>query len=368
MKLTDLEQFFESWAPRWTAWERDNVGVQVGRRSHRVQRILVTLDVTPAVVSEAIRKKVDTIVSHHPLLYRAPKTFTDADEVGRLALTLAEKRIALYSSHTNLDAAPEGVSFALAKVLGVKDARFLTPLKGALLKIAVFVPESHVEQVAGAMAEAGAGVIGQYKSCSFRLKGKGTFEGSASSNPFIGTATNLEAVEEIRLEMLVPRASVSSVVRAMRSAHPYEEVAYDLYALENSDPNYGMGAIGNLKRKVTLSSFLRVLKKSLHAETVRYTGSLRQSVQTVAVCGGSGSELLDAAVSAGADVLVTADIRYHTFHSSTGRIALVDAGHWETEHVVLPVIARKLREWSAAQHEHLDIILTKHRTNPIHSI
>lgn len=366
MKLTDLVRFFESWAPHWTAWERDNVGIQVGRRSHRIRRVLVTLDVTPAVVAEAIRKKADTIVSHHPLLFRPPKAFTDTDEVGRLALTLAEKRIALYSSHTNLDVAPDGVSFALARALGVTKPVFLSPLKGSLLKIAVFVPESHLEQVAGAMAEAGAGVIGQYTSCSFRLNGKGTFKGSASTNPFVGTATQLETVEETRLEMLVPRASVNSVVRAMRSTHPYEEVAYDLYTLENSDPNYGMGAIGELSKKVSLSSFLRMLKKSLRAESVRYTGSLRQSVRTVAVCGGSGSQLLDAAVSAGADVLVTADVRYHTFQSAAGRIALVDAGHWETEHVILPVIVRKLREWSAAKNEHLDIRLTQYSTNPIH--
>lgn len=368
MKLSDIELFFETWAPRWTAWERDNVGIQVGRRSQHVGRVLLALDVTHEIIDEAVKRKADAIISHHPLLYRPATSLSDGDMVGSLALSLAEKKIALYSAHTNLDAAPDGVSFALARALGVSSPKFLAPADGTLVKIAVYVPESHSERVAQAMAEAGAGIIGEYSSCSFRTKGKGTFRGSAASHPFEGSPKSLEEVEEVRIEMLAPRASVSSVVRAIKSVHPYEEVAYDVYTLENGSPNFGMGAIGTLKKAAKFSAFIALTKKTLGAESVRFVGSLRQSVTTVAVCGGSGSELLEAAVRAGADVLVTADVRYHAFHAAAGRIALVDAGHWETEQFILPVIARRLNEWSAAHKKSLDVVLTKHITNPIHSI
>ena len=368
MKLADLEKFFEMWAPRWTAWERDNVGIQIGRRSHPVRRVLITLDVTPEIIEEAVRKKADTIISHHPLLFRPAKSLSDSDEVGRLVLSLAEKRIALYSAHTNLDSAPDGVSFALARALGVGTPKFLAPAMNTLVKLAVFVPEEYTAKVAAAMADAGAGVIGEYSSCSFRIEGKGTFRGSASSRPFSGAPKNLEEVDELRLEMLVPRARVNSVVRAMKSVHPYEEVAYDVYPLENGNPNFGMGAVGALSRPVKLASFLRTIKKALRSESLRYTGVLRQEIRTVAVCGGAGSDLLDAAIGAGADVLVTADVRYHAYHAASGHIALVDAGHWETEQVVLPVIGQRLKEWAHAHNETIDVLLTKHRTNPIHSL
>jgi len=368
MKLADIEQFFETWAPRWTAWERDNVGIQVGRRSHRVGRVLVALDVTPEIIDEAVKRNADTIVSHHPLLYRAATSLSDGDPVGSMVLSLAEKKIALYSAHTNLDAAPEGVSFALARTLGVESPKFLAPATDSLVKIAVFVPESHAQKVSKAMADAGAGIVGEYSSCSFQVRGKGAFQGSAKAHPYAGAATSYEEVEELRIEMIAPRARVNPIVRAMKSVHPYEEVAYDIYTLENTSPNFGMGAIGALKKSVKLSSFLVLIKKSLGAESVRYAGSLRQSISTVAVCSGSGSDLLDVAIGAGADVLVTADVRYHTYHSAVGHIALVDAGHWETERVILPVIARRLHEWSTARKESLEVIVTKHVTNPIHSI
>lgn len=367
MKLADIERFFESWVPRWTAWERDNVGLQVGRRSRRVKNVLVALDVTPEIVGEAIRKDIDLIVSHHPLLFRPPSSISDSTPVGSLLLSLAEHRIALFSAHTNLDASPDGVSFALARALGIPNPVFLAPMKDSLAKLAVFVPADYVEAVTAAMAEAGAGVVGEYTSCSFRSEGIGQFRGSEKSSPFSGKPLRLEEVDETRLEMIVPRARLQAVVAAMKSAHPYEEVAYDIYSLENTNPNFGMGALGDLPRSIPLKAFLTRLKKAIHAESVRFTGSLTQKIQRVAVCGGAGAELLEHAVSAKADVFVTADVRYHPFHEAAGRIALVDAGHWETEQVVLPVLASKLRSWAASQNEKLVVSLTQHSTNPIHS-
>lgn len=367
VKLADIEQFFDSWAPRWTAWERDNVGLQVGRRSKKIKNVLVTLDVTPEVVGEAIKKKIDLIISHHPLLFRPPSSISDSNPVGSLILSLAEAGIALFSAHTNLDAAPDGVSFALARALGVQTPRFLAPLEDTLVKIAVFVPPSHVDRVAAAMSDAGAGHIGDYELCSFRTSGTGTYRGSEGTRPSVGSPGQFERVEEVRLEMMAPKARVTGIVSAMKSVHPYEEVAHDITPLVNVNPNFGMGAIGDLSARETVRSFLTRLKKVIQADSTRFTGSLTQGVRRIAVCGGAGSELLEYAINAKADVFVTADVRYHPFHEAAGRIVLVDAGHWETEHVVLPVIVTKLRTWAKSRNEQLVVSTTKYSTNPIHS-
>jgi hypothetical protein len=239
-------------------------------------------------------------------------------------------------------------------------------LKGTLAKIVTFVPENHVDRVAEAMSEAGAGLIGEYDTCSFRLRGAGTFRGSSSANPVIGKAGKLDTVDEIRLEMIAPRGIVNTIVSAMKKAHPYEEVAYDIYPLDNENPNYGMGAIGDLPSNMSLKSFVQSLKKSLKAEAVKYTVGKKQHIKKVAVCGGSGSELLSTAMRAGADAFVTADVKYHTYHSAEGSIALIDAGHWETEHVILKPLAARLKLATQQKKERLTINITKFSTNPTH--
>ena len=366
MTIADIERAIEAWAPLWTAWERDNVGLQVGDRSRRVSKVLVALDITEKIIAEAISQKADLIVSHHPLLFRPLKAVTTSDETGNMVLRLAEKNIAVYSAHTNLDFTKHGVSFALAEALGLKNIGFLAPLKGTLEKIVVFVPEQHVDRVAEAMSGAGAGVIGEYSSCSFRVSGAGTFRGSPNSKPVLGKAGKLETVEEIRLEMIAPRAMVSFIVAAMKRVHPYEEAAYDVYPLENENPNFGMGAIGDLPKGLPLKVFLQRVKQSLKAEAVRYTVGASRTIARVAVCGGSGSDLLQTAVSAGADAFVTADVRYHTYHSAEGRIALVDAGHYETEQVILKPLAERLRQAARLNNERLIVNITKFSTNPAH--
>lgn len=367
MTIADIEQIIEAWAPKWTAWERDNVGLQVGDRTRNVSRVLVALDVTEQIVKEARAKKVGLIVSHHPLLFRPPSSITATNDIGRLVLSLAESKIAVYSAHTNLDFTKQGVSFALAETLGLNKIKFLSPLKGMLAKIVVFVPADHVDRVAEAMSSAGAGVIGEYSSCSFRLSGTGTFRGSFRSHPVVGKAGRLETVEEVRLEMIAPRARVSAIVAEMKQVHPYEEVAYDIYPLDNESPSYGMGAIGELTTAQTLQTFLKHAKRALKAEALRFTGDLRKKIKRVAVCGGSGSDLLSTALSAKADVFVTADVRYHTFHAA-GDLALVDAGHWETEQVILEPLADRLRRAAKQMKQRFEVFVTQYSTNPTHSI
>ncbi len=367
MQICDIINILETWAPPWTAWERDNVGLQVGDANRAVDRVLIALDVTHQVIEEATRKKAGMIISHHPLLFRMPSAIRADDPVGRLVLLLAERKIASFAAHTNLDFAPEGVSFSLARALGLRNIRFLSPLGGLMAKLAVFVPQGHVESVRAAMSNAGAGIIGEYSSCSFESAGRGTFRGSPNSKPFIGTPGELETAEEVRLEMVLPRAKTSAVVQAMKSAHPYDEVAYDLVHVENPTTNAGMGAIGELPAALTPETFLRRVGRSLRTAGLRHTSPSTRTIRTVAVCSGSGSDMLSDAVRSGADAFVTADVRYHSYHAATGKILLVDAGHFETENVIVPVIASRLKNAVRARGATLQVVISQQSTNPVRS-
>jgi len=371
MTVADVEQIMEQWAPTWISWERDNVGLQVGDRSAQVKRIHICLDVTRDIIDEAVKVKADLLISHHPLLFRPLTSLSTSDPVGSMILRLARQGIALYSAHTNLDFTRDGVSMTLARVLGLKNIGFLAPLKGLMAKIAVFVPQGSVGKVMEAMSSAGAGIIGNYSHCSFQINGRGTFLGSEHSNPTVGKAGVLETAEEVRLEMVCPRASAPAIIEAMKKAHPYEEVAYDLYPLDNESTEYGMGAVGELDSPLPLGKWIASVRSKLRAEVVRVNASGPSRVRRVAVCGGSGSDLLPAAVRAGADAFVTADVRYHTFHDAafgemtSRRIALIDAGHWETEHPILPVIAAKLEQACSQRKERVTITITQRKTSPI---
>lgn len=365
MTVRDIGQFLEEWAPAWTSWEDDVVGLQIGEPSRSVRRALVALDVTPEVVREAAAMGAELIVSHHPMLLRAPKRIRSDEPLGAMLHQLARKRISVFSAHTNLDFAYGGVSFALAAALGLVGARFLSQRKGLLAKLVVFVPETHADAVADAMARAGAGLIGHYSDCSFRSTGTGTFRGSKDAHPFFGKPMVLEHAAEVRLEMIVPRALVASAVRAMKAAHPYDEAAYDVFLVENPSPNSGEGVIGELPRAMKLAPFLALVKNSLGARMLRFAGGTAGRLRRIAVCGGSGSALLETAIAAGAEAFVTADVRYHAFHEANGRILFVDAGHYETEHVILKPLAERLRAFAKAQGDRLTVSVTRQRTNPI---
>jgi dinuclear metal center YbgI/SA1388 family protein len=368
MVIADLIQSFEEWAPRWAVWEKDNVGLQVGSAQGRATKVLVTLDVTQATVAEAVARRAELIVSHHPLLFRPLSSVTSRDTVGELVLQLARRGISLFSAHTNMDFAQHGVSATLAENLGLQRIRFLAPLRNSLAKIVVFVPEAHAARVMQAMAQAGAGRIGEYSSCSFASTGRGSFFGSAESNPSIGKRGALESVDETRLEMVAPRAIVPAVVGALKAAHPYEEVAYDVYYIENPNPNFGMGALGELSKPQTLAKFLKDIKRLLGCGALRFTGNPAEKIRTVAVCGGAGSDLLSDAIAARADVFVTADVRYHTFVQASGQIALVDAGHWETEHVILERMAERIRDAGKAARSPMSVFISKNSLNPVQTI
>jgi len=365
MRVRDVQRILETWAPPDLAWERDNTGLQVGDTDAHVRGILVALDVTDDVVKEARRLGATLIVSHHPLLFRPLRSLTPAGQSGRVALALAKHGIANIAAHTNLDFAEGGTNHALAARLGVGGVEFLRRPYRSQAKIVTFLPAASVQAVADAMGKAGAGVIGDYSGCSFRVDGVGTFFGGDSTSPSVGRKGVAEQVREVRIEMLVSRRNVPAAINAMKSAHPYEEPAYDVYHLENTDHGAGMGVIGTLEKPEPLSRFLARVRKRLGIKVLRFTGDPKKQVQRVALCGGSGGELLDDAVRGNADVFVTADCSYHLFHDAKGRIALVDAGHYETERPVVDVIVGRLNEACAGSGETIAVRASSVTTNPV---
>lgn len=346
MKCKEVIKYLEDWAPREIAWDRDNVGLQIGNPESEVKNIMLSLDLTGKVVSEAIRKKCNLIITHHPVLFHPLKRINTASDItSKLVEMLLKNNITLYSAHTNLDFAKEGVSFQLAKKIKLNNVRFLKNLSGRQIKLAVFVPVKHVEIVAGAVHNAGGGIIGEYSNCSFRTPGTGTFKGSETSNPAVGEKGKIETVEEIKMEILVDEWKLPQVISEMKKAHPYEEVAYDLYVLKNENVNYGMGAIGELQKPMTKNEFLNHVSTSLKVNTLKHSNGAKGKIRKVAVCGGSGSELLNESIYQNADAFVTADIKYHTFQNAEEKILLVDAGHNETELPVLDEIQKRLKRF-----------------------
>ncbi|CAN0553999.1 unnamed protein product, partial [Laminaria digitata] len=293
VRISDVTSALEQWAPNATQQSYDNVGLQVGDDGVELSCAIIALDLTPAVIEEAIEKKAQLIITHHPLIFRPQKSITTRDWNGSLILKLAQAGIALYCIHTNLDAAKDGVSFALAKQIGLKDIRFLKPFKDTLVKLVTFVPDSHFEAVRLALAEAGAGKIGDYDDCAFVSEGTGYFSPNTSTNPHIGKPDgSLTSTKEIRIETQVQQWQLSAVLRALHNAHPYEKVAYDVYPLQQSDTQVGMGAVGELDEPLSLDTFLSHTSKSLSTNGLRYVGERNAVIKRVAVCGGSGSDLI----------------------------------------------------------------------------
>ena len=345
MRCDKIIKIIEDWAPKSIAWEQDNVGLQVGSLGREVKNILICLDVDEKVVNEASRKNCNLIISHHPILFRSLKKLdTYRDKRSRIIEKLIKKDITLYSAHTNLDFTKDGVSFQLAKKLKLTNQKFLLNLSSNQNKLIVFVPINYTDKVVEAMHLAGAGIIGEYSNCSFRTNGTGTFKGSEKSNPKVGVRGKIESVEEVRVEVLVNSFDLNKVVAAMKKVHPYEEVAYDIYPLVNDNVNYGMGVIGELQKALSEKEFLNHVTKSLRIKNLRFSRGSKSKIKKVAVCGGSGTDLLDTALHHNADAFVTADVKYHTFQDAENEILLIDAGHFETEIPVLDEVKRRLEK------------------------
>ncbi len=363
MVVHDIQEILEEWAPPAVAWERDHVGLQLGSPRKRVRSILVSLDITEGILRESLRRNADLIISHHPLFFRPVHSIVDDDQRGKLLAGLLRSGVAVFCMHTNLDVAATGVSHALADTLKLREISLLQPLNSVYQKIVVFVPREHGDRVMRALAGAGAGTIGDYRECSFGTEGTGTFTPLPGARPFIGSPGTLERVHESRIEMIIPRWKTNRAIRAMLGVHPYEEPAYDIYDLATPSSEFGAGAIGSLRRPMTQNAFLAFVRKQLRCRSLRHGIRTGRLIRRVAVCGGSGAEYIPAALRAGADAYVTADLRYHTYQETPDEMMLVDAGHYETEAPVIPRIISHLRAQDNVRRARIRVHAALHSTN-----
>lgn len=342
----EVLKVMEALAPPGLAEDWDNPGLQLGNPGDGVSRVLLALDVDMAVAREALELGAGLIISHHPLFLKPIKNIRSDNARGSLVAELIKGGLSVYSSHTNLDSASGGVNDVLAGALGLGDIKVLKPGRGKqYLKLVAFVPAGHQESVMEAITGAGSGHIGRYSHCSFQVPGTGTFMPQGGARPFIGSQGTLERVEEIRLETILPAALAPRVIDALLKAHPYEEPAYDLYALENKSTATGLGRTGVLPKSLTLAEFAELVRERLGLKGLRWGGDPKKEVLKVALCGGSGADFWPAALAAGAQVLVTGDVGYHAARDmAEAGLGFVDPGHFGSEAVVLPRLKKVLEE------------------------
>ncbi len=335
----------ESWAPAALAYDWDRVGLQIGEPAAKVSKVLTCLTVTDQVVAKAEQWNADMIIAHHPILFAPLKSLRTDDIHTQRCLRLAHAKIACFAAHTNLDVVPGGVNTLLADTLGLHDIRPLIPIAQATqVKLVTFVPEAHEVPLRAALSKAGAGQIGNYSECSFSTPGTGTFRPGEGSNPFSGQKGKLNEEPELRFEMIVPKVALGAVLDALRRVHPYEEPAFDVVSLENTDPRFGLGARGHLEAPMKLTDFAQQVRRVLKLKHVRMVGRASQRVQRIAVCGGAGGGEIGK-VPADIDVFVTGDLKYHEADGARDHgLALIDAGHVGTERGIATHIAKYLRK------------------------
>jgi len=340
----EIIQLFEEWSPKKFAVEDDPIGLQVGKLNEEIDKVLVTLDVNERVVDEAIEKGAKLIIAHHPPIFRKLKHIRTDLPQGRMFEKCIKHDIAIYAAHTNLDVAPGGVNDLLAEQLELEQCEIMEVTHSEpLYKLAVFSPVSHAEKVRKALAEAGAGAIGDYSGCSFSSVGTGRFTPGAHSDPYIGKQGEEEAVEEERIEVVLPHSIQNKVLKAMLNAHPYEEVAYDFFQLLRTN-DFGLGRVGKLKEEMSLQEFAEYVKIRLSVPAVRVVGELEKNVRKVAVLGGDGNKYIHAAKRKGADVFVTGDLYYHVAHDALDiGLSVVDPGH-NIEKIMILGVSRKMDE------------------------
>ena len=331
MKLKELCSYLDSEVPLSFQESYDNSGLQVGKADMEINSAIIALDVTEDVINEAIKGKCNLIVSHHPLIFGGIKKISDNTQVGRIIYNCIKHDIAVYSAHTNLDIFKNSVSHKMAEKLELKNIKVLSPLENRLLKLVTYVPVSHLDIIRNAVFEAGAGVIGNYDQCGFVTDGTGSFRGNESANPFAGKTGEIHHENENRFETILFSHLKEKVIKALLASHPYEEVAYDLYELENKYYGAGLGCTGEFSEEIGEKELLKLISSVFEAKGVRFSKLTGKKVKKVAVCGGSGVSLLQVAIASGADVFITADIKYHNFFDADNKILLVDAGHFETE-------------------------------------
>jgi len=338
LKVKDISTFLDDAVP--LSWQEsyDNSGLQTGNPENEVSSALLSLEATEDVVREAVEKKCGMIITHHPVIFHPLKKLTGKTVAERVLIEAVNNGIAIYSSHTNLDVHSNGVSRRMAEKLGLKEIRPLRPLENKLYKLVTYVPSDYADRVRDAIFSAGAGVIGNYDLCSFNSSGFGTFRGNEESNPFAGEKGVMHREQEIRIETILLSHLRGRVIKALLEAHPYEEVAWDLFPLVNDYEMAGTGSIGTLPTPVEDKVFPELVARIFNAELIKHSQARGRFISKVAVCGGAGSSFIDNAIAADADAYITGEIRYHDFLNSSGSIFLVETGHYESEICSLEIL------------------------------
>lgn len=361
MQITDIIKALEEKAPVSLQESYDNAGLLTGNPAWECKGVLCTLDATEEVVMEAVQKGCNLVVAHHPIIFSGLKKINGKNYVERTIIAAIKNDIAIYAIHTNLDNILDGVNHQVADRLGLINRKILSPKAGQLLKLFTFAPLEHAEKIRSALFAAGAGNIGNYSEASFNADGTGTFKGAENTNPFVGEPGKRHEEKETKIEVILPVYLKTSVLKALFASHPYEEVAYDLVPLANDFQSVGSGLIGELPEMLDEKGFLYMLKTSFELELVRHTPLRGKKIQKVAVCGGAGSFLTGRAIAAGADIYVTADVKYHEFFDADGRIVLADIGHWESEQFTTGLLIEILQ----AKFPTFAVLKSGVKTNPV---
>ncbi|WP_321369473.1 Nif3-like dinuclear metal center hexameric protein [uncultured Desulfuromusa sp.] len=365
--LADIIGLLNRLCPPDLAEDWDNVGLQVGDPKAKIEKILVCLDAEDIAIEEAGRRGAQLVISHHPLIFKPLKRLSPIDMTGRVLFRAIKQDIAVVSAHTNLDRAADGLNDWLAERLGVTEVLPLeAPLSGNFYKLVVYVPRGHEDEVRDAILASGAGRIGAYDRVSFSSQGVGTFRGDQDTNAFIGNPGELVATDEVRLETIVSAALLSKAVSRMLKAHPYEEVAYDLIPLANERSDVGLGRIGQLDEAVSFQQFAEQVKEALGISSLKIVGDLGRKISRVAVCGGTGMSMFSAALRQGADCLVTGDVKFHEAQRAKAEgVALLDAGHFATEHIMVMELSKRLRNILSQQNFAIEVIEMTAERDPL---
>jgi dinuclear metal center YbgI/SA1388 family protein len=362
MQIANIISHLESIAPAWYQENYDNVGLLTGSPHWPCSGALLTLDATEAVVDEAISKKCNLVISHHPLIFGGLKKITGSDHVQKTIIRAIKQDVAIFAIHTNLDNMASGVNGRMADQLGLVNRQVLAPRAGILEKLFTFVPASHAAKVRDALFSAGAGKIGNYSETSFNSEGSGTFKPGPGADPFLGSLGQRHTEQEIKIEVVFPTYLRQSVVQALLGSHPYEEVAFDVVTLANTHPSIGSGLVGDLPAPTEEKAFLGALKAAFGVPVIRHSALTGRPVKRVAVCGGAGSFLITNALSQNANFFVSSDLKYHEFFTAEGQLVLADIGHFESEQFTVDLIHDILRE----KFPTFAVLKSGTVTNPVH--
>jgi len=361
MKIKEILSVLEEMAPLAYAEDFDNVGLLVGDQNTEATGVLVCHDALENVIEEAIDKNYNLVVCFHPILFSGLKKITGKNYVERSILKAIKNDIAIYAVHTALDNHKEGVNKIFCDALGLTKTKVLIPKQNFIRKLITYTIPENAEKLRNALFDAGAGKIGNYEDCSFNSKGIGTYMGNEDSNPEIGERFEFVESEEIKIEVTFEKYLESKILKALFKNHVYEEVAYEIYDLQNQHQNIGLGMIGELENPMNEKDFLALVKDKMQADGIRHSAFLGKSIKKVAVLGGSGSFAIKSAIQADADAFLTADLKYHQFYEAENRLLLADIGHFESERYTKNYIVDFLRKKIL----NFAIILSEENTNPV---